>query len=56
MAERNPSDVFLELWRARELKTPEAFRECAEAWMAIRKMEESRAALDRLKRAYYRDR
>lgn len=36
---RSPSDVFLELWRAREIKTPEAFRECAEAWLQIRALE-----------------
>lgn len=39
MAERCPSDVFLELWRARELQTSEAFRECAEAWLQIRALE-----------------
>lgn len=39
MCERCPSDVFLELWRTRELQTPEAFRECAEAWMQIRELE-----------------
>lgn len=40
MAEnRCPSDVFLELWRARELQTSEAFRECAEAWLQIRELE-----------------
>lgn len=39
MAERCPSDVFLELWRARGLQTSEAFRECAEAWAQIRKLE-----------------
>ena len=36
---RSPSDVFLELWRARELQTSEAFRECAEAWLQIRELE-----------------
>ena len=36
---RSPSDVFLELWRARELQTSEAFRECAEAWLQIRALE-----------------
>ena len=45
MDKRFPSDVFLELWRAREIKTPEAFRECAEAWAQIRELE--RAARDR---------
>lgn len=40
MDKRKPSDVFLELWRARELQTPEAFRECAEAWAEIRRMED----------------
>ena len=39
MADRSPSDVFLELWRAREIKTPEAFKECAEAWAQIRALE-----------------
>lgn len=39
MADRCPSDVFLELWRAREIKTPEAFKECAEAWLQIRELE-----------------
>lgn len=43
MDKRQPSDVFLELWRARELQTPEAFRECAEAWMEIRRMEDQAA-------------
>lgn len=40
MDKRKPSDVFLELWRARELQTPEAFRECAESWAEIRRMED----------------
>lgn len=39
MDKRKPSDVFLELWRARELQTPEAFRECAETWLQIRELE-----------------
>ena len=36
---RSPSDVFLELWRARGLQTSEAFRECAESWLQIRELE-----------------
>lgn len=40
MDKRKPSEVFLELWRARELQTPEAFRECAETWAEIRRMED----------------
>lgn len=36
---RSPSDVFLELWRARGIQTSEAFRECAEAWLQIRELE-----------------
>lgn len=40
MDKRKPSEVFLELWRARGLQTSEAFRECAEAWAEIRRMED----------------
>ena len=49
MDKRKPSEVFLELWRARELQTPEAFRECAEAWMAIVVMEAMHATESRPK-------
>lgn len=48
MSERCPSDVFLELWRARGLQTSEAFRECAEAWLQIRDME-LMASIERMK-------
>lgn len=49
MDKRKPSEVFLELWRARELQTPEAFRECAESWMAIVVMEAMHATESRPK-------
>lgn len=49
MDKRKPSDVFLELWRVRELQMPDAFKECAETWLAIVAME-AEADAERQKR------